>query len=648
VHRGPDGGLLLERVETAARTRGALLDADMRRRRGIVHTPAAIARFVARAADDALRSVLGRPEGLGAPDVVIVDPATGLGIFLAACLEVAAPRFTAPRALVGIDIDSEACRLAQEMLTTVADAAGWPLRIAHADTLAGPAPVRELEDDDVIRVILGNPPWAGRFTRPAARYCDALLDDFRRDGQGRPLAERRIGVLSDEYIRFTRWALELARRARRGAVIALVTNGSFLDGPVHRGMRAAMERWLDRIDVVDLGGSSLIARDGLPDENVFGVRPRVAITVGVRGPGPEPRSARIAVAVLRGRRDEKLARLEGADSPRALGPIAVASNPTSPGAAWRARPAVPAAYETWPSLAAWMPFHREGLQTNRDELVTDPSRDALRRRLARFAAGDIAARPTAHWDPVRARAAARELLDDPPSLERACRRIAYRPLEERWAIVHPALCHRPRPELGRAVDASAFVLITARKDRGQLRWACFGASRWLPDNCWLSTRSSCRARAFPLVDPEGAPNLDRALAARTEDRIGAPFPAERFALWALAWMASPAYRATCDGALRADYPRIPAPRSAVELERVEAAGARLLEALTDPSAAAAPLPTPPPPVSLRIGHHDLGGAGARARAIALALAELAAVVDPLVGELLGVAAEVSAPSHPDP
>ncbi|AKF07587.1 type ISP restriction/modification enzyme [Sandaracinus amylolyticus] len=592
---------LVERVEASARERDATLDRETARTRGVVHTPAAIARFVAHAADLALREHLARPDGIASDDVVLVDPATGPGVFLAALIEHGIASRARPRACVGLDVDGDAISRADAIVGAAARDLEWPLRLAQGDALASLAPVRELEDDDVVRVVVGNPPWAARSANRDARLTEALLDDFRRDDTGAPLAERKIGVLSDDYVRFVRWSVELVRRARRGGVIALVTNASFLDGPVHRAMRAALARWLDRIDVIDLGGSSLIARArGIDDENVFGVRPSVAITIGVRAPVRRGATA-LRIARVEGTRDEKLDAL----SRRAL--RWESHDPTGTWRLARGGPA-PATYRTWPSLDAWMPFHREGLQTNRDELVIARDRDALLASLETFARGG-ARRATPHWDPERARLVARELLRDP---DPHVRRIAYRPFDERVALVHPALCHRPRPELARALDASGLALISARKDRGQLPWACFGAARVLPDNCWLSTRSSCRARAFPLCDPEGAPNLDRDLARRAEDASGAALDARTFATWALAWMASQPYRDRCDDALRTDYPRIPAPRDGTELARIARLGEAIVRALIEPATPLAITVHEAPPGRARVledeGTIERGGA----------------------------------------
>ncbi len=599
----------------AAARRDAQIDAGERKRHGVVHTPPVLARFVAKSVDAALRE-LGR-SGLSDPDVAVVDPACGPGAFLAAGLatslatSVAAEAPGRPRVALGLDRDAGALAQAEGILRAPATAAGWPLRLAHVDTLSSLDVLTEDERRGATLAILGNPPWAGRSASRGEALSDALLDDFRRDAHGQPLRERKIGVLSDAYVRFWRWSCELARQAEGGAVVALVTNASFLDGPVHRGMRAALARWFERIDVAYLGGSALVAqRAGERDENVFGVRPSVAVTIAVRR--HETHAARVRYAALRGTREDKLSALERAGGVEGLPLVDIPAR-----GAWAPAARVEPAYATWPALPELMPFHREGLQSNRDALCVDVDRAALLARLRAFAAGAPgparADEPSAHYDPERARAAIRaaDLAGAPAA---AVVRVAYRPLDDRWMAVLPSLCHRPRPELLMALRRSRLALLTVRKDRGARPWAHFGLTRHPVDNCYLSARSSCRTRAFPTHAPDGRPNLDvDALAkwARALDTL--PTSAE-LVRYVLAVLASSAYRQRFDAALRADYPRVPPP-SPQGWEAMLAAGRALERAFSDSTGGDEPFV---------VGHHQVARGSALAHAVRLADAAFAA------------------------
>ena len=584
-------GLELTEIELRVAAAGAVRDAGLRapgaagRRRGVVHTPPELARHLACAADGLLRARLGLEGGLSDGRVLVVDPACGPGAFLAAVLAVGRPPFDGgvPR-MVGLDLDADAIRSARRSLGPAARERGWRLTLLCADTL-GALTLRSSRARTL--VVLANPPWSSRATAARAGPIEPLMNDFRVDDRGQPLGERKLGVLADDYVRFWRWACEVARRASAGAVVAMVTNGSFLDGPVHRGMRAALLRWFEGLHILDLGGSALVARATGPDENVFGVRPSVAITLAWRSAAArEPLRARVAFARLRGRRRDKL---------RAL----LASAPPSeqfldcvpPAFLFRPSSAVHGSYATWPSLAEAMPFHREGVQTNRDAVVVDRDRDRLLERLGRFAAGSrdadlaVAWRPLRHYDPARARSAvARALSGDPGGEGRlALRRIAYRPLDDRWFAPLAPLCHRPRPALLDAIDVSSAVLLTVRKDRGETPWMHFGATTFVPDNCWLSSRSSCRTRAFPARMPDGTANLDRLLARRWSDELGVEVEVEGFLPYALGVLAAACYRHAFDAALRTDYPRIPPPPNAAAYVQIGEAGRALTKVLAQGS-----------------------------------------------------------------
>ncbi len=577
----------MDAVRAAGARRDSTVGERQRKKRGVVHTPFELARFMARRVADV--------EG------TLVDPACGPGIFLVACMR----EHAAGRRALGFDIDGSALEQAAEILEPMAQARGWSLSLSRGNTLAAPVVARGPV------VVIGNPPWAGRSANRAAGYTDALLDDFKRDADGAPLRERKVGVLSDDYVRFVRWACEQIRRPEGGA-LAVVTNASFLDGPVHRGMRACLMRWFAEIEIIDLGGSALIARRGDRDENVFGVRPGVAITIARRpADHDETRWATVAYVAMRGSRAEKLQRLTSFDEP------AISLDPRSPHVRLVPTPEVDPDYAGWPSLPELMPFHREGLQTNRDAFCVDVDRATLMERLEAFARGEARSWPgkagveSPHYDPALARDALREVIQAGGDV---ARRLAYRPLEDRWVCTVRPICHRARPALLRAIGYSEGALLTVRKDRGERPWAHFGFSEHPPDNCYLSSRSSCRTRAFPTHGPDGAPNLDREAVTAW---AGFEVSSTDLSRYALCVLASPSYRDRFDAALRSDYPRIPPP-SRASFDACVEAGAALARAFSDTESGAR---------EVVVGHRSL-----RSRSLHGAIARCGAAV--ALGRLL--------------
>jgi hypothetical protein len=328
---------------------------------------------------------------------------------------------------------------------------------------------------------------------------------------------------------------------------------------------------------------------------------------------------------VRGRLADKQRELRG--DPRAgLSPL----SPAAP--LWRfvPTPATDSRYRGWPSLGEVLPFHREGVQTNRDLAVVDVDRERLLSRLHAFAEGrdapglEVARRPLPHYDPERARERlAQALAAEGP--EAVVRPLWYRPFDRRWFAAVSPLCHRPRAPLARAMAHSEVGLITVRKDRSPAPWAHFGAADALVDNCFLSTRSSCRARLFPSHGPDGEPNLDAAFGADLAERIQAPVQPAQVVRYALATLAAPAYRARFREALQQDYPRLPWPRDAADFAQRVELGARL-EALlvgAEPLAVAgAQAPAAGQEPNLTLGHHRLDPRRAPVAALASLLAAL--------------------------
>jgi hypothetical protein len=369
----------------------------------------------------------------------------------------------------------------------------------------------------------------------------------------------------------------------------LVSNASFLDGPVHRGMRAALLRWFDALFVLDLGGSALLGRAPTArDQNVFDVRPSVAVTWLCRYPdGARRLPGRVHYARMRGAKLVKLANLAAATH------ASLGFEPLQPIApSWRFLPTRVAerAYADYLALDNCFAFQREGVQSNRDDLVMARDRDRLLDRLRAFAQGRAlpelarARLALAHYDPrsARQRVAAALEMDPDGELGLSIRPIAYRPFDDRWFCPVVPLCHRPRPELLQALQQRGLALISLRKDRGDIAWAHSAASTLIADNCYLSTRSSARARLFPSCDPSGADNLRDSVRELLGARLGIALRADVFLFYALACLSAASYRARWDAELRQDYARLPLPLTAAGFARLAACGQRIASAFVQP------------------------------------------------------------------
>ena len=118
--------------------------------------------------------------------------------------------------------------------------------------------------------------------------------------------ETNVQPLSDDYLKFIAFAFKVA--APHTAVVGLITNRSYLEGLIHRGMRFVLSRDCSRIQVIDLHGDSNVGErppEGTANENIFDIQQGVAISLFLRS---LPRQAPVSLVLHRdlwGTRQEK-------------------------------------------------------------------------------------------------------------------------------------------------------------------------------------------------------------------------------------------------------------------------------------------------------------------------------------------------------
>ncbi|MGA2286746.1 MAG: N-6 DNA methylase, partial [Dehalococcoidia bacterium] len=252
----------------------------------------------------------------------------------------------------------------------------------------------KIKRDLPIMVVLGNPPYAGHSANVSWRDVEdpktgkrrreptwigtLLADYYRVDGQ--PLHERNPKWLQDDYVKFIRFGQWRIDRTGSG-VLAFITNHSYLDGPVFRGMRQQLMQAFSEVFVLDLHGNAKrkeICPDGSPDENVFDIQQGVAIVVLVRNPQMSPPGS-IHHCELWGRREAKQAALIEADVSTL--PWTKLS-PTTPFYLFKPQLArFRAEYERGWRIPDMMPINVLGFQTHRDAFAVDFHRSTLRARI---------------------------------------------------------------------------------------------------------------------------------------------------------------------------------------------------------------------------------------------------------------------------
>ena len=299
------------------------------RTRGVYATPRALTRFVVRSVDFLLRSRLGL-EGLSDPGVRLLDPAAGPMNFVLEAYRRALSEHRRTRGREGLEEllrdhliphfegveilprpwaegHSKVRRFAERFGVVsslpriplfLADALGCPGSTIGGGLLGRDAKaVHRLRSEGAFSVVLGNPPFSGRSANPGRWIGDLLrgytLPDGRTDEgyfnlDGRPLGERNVKWLQDDYVKFLRLAQWIVDQKGQG-IVAFVVNHNCLEAPTFRGLRRSLLRTFDQIYALDLHGNYRRRErtpDGQTDENVFeGVAQGIGVLLLVKRPG---------------------------------------------------------------------------------------------------------------------------------------------------------------------------------------------------------------------------------------------------------------------------------------------------------------------------------------------------------------------------
>ncbi|MBM4466873.1 MAG: DNA methyltransferase, partial [Chloroflexi bacterium] len=282
-------------------------DPQMRKARGVYYTPEPVVSYIVRSLDHIVKSRFDRSLGLADTATLILDPAVGTATFLYFVIqqihetvvgtvgkggwssyvaEKLLPRvfgfelLMAPYAVAhmklgillqetGYDFTGRQ-RLgiyltnALEKAITQASTLGFAQFITDEANAAA-----EIKRDRPIMVVLGNPPYSVSSANQG-EHIEKLMERYKAAVRD----ERNIQPLSDDYIKFIRFAHDRIERTGYG-VIGMITNHSYLSGLIHRGMREELMKSFDEIYVLNLHGNALMgetAPDGGPDENVFDIR----------------------------------------------------------------------------------------------------------------------------------------------------------------------------------------------------------------------------------------------------------------------------------------------------------------------------------------------------------------------------------------
>ena len=239
--------------------------------------------------------------------------------------------------------------------------------------------------DTPVMVMIGNPPYSVSSSNKSA-WIQELSETYKKN-----LNEKNIQPLSDDYIKFIRLGHYYVEKNGEG-ILAYISNNSFIDGIIHRQMRKALIDTFDEIYILDLHGNTRkkeTALDGGKDENVFDIMQGVSISIFVKKkccPKVEDSLAKVYHYELFGKRFEKydfLAKTSFSDIPwKEL-------SPQAPQYFFVPKDfSVQIEYEKGFKIDELMGEYISGVQTGRDNLYVDYSKENLSNRILKLFSSD--------------------------------------------------------------------------------------------------------------------------------------------------------------------------------------------------------------------------------------------------------------------
>jgi hypothetical protein len=510
----------------------AAYDPKLRETRGVYYTPEPVVSYIVKSLDYLLKTRFrllrsSQPDGLADTNTLILDPAVGTATFLysvvnsihdtivekgqAGAWKSYVSQHLIPR-LFGFELLMAPYAVAHLKLSILLKELGYKLSqderlnifltnaleepIQREETLGFAGFISEegnqasdIKKNKPIMIVLGNPPYSVSSANKG-KHIEDLMTLYKEAVR----EERNIQPLSDDYIKFIRFAHDRIKRTGYG-IIGMITNHSYLSGLIHRGMRKALMDDFSEIYVLDLHGNSLMKEqppDGGKDENVFDIQQGVAISLFVRRQdgkmarwqdgktastnhalsatdreaGCKRRESKVYHADLWGLREKKYRWLSENDVRTTE---------------WQElKPEVTPNYffvpkdfdlqaeynEGW-SVVDIFPVNSMGITTSRDHFVFDFSEISLRERISVFQKSELSdddvksrlgLKDSGTWKISDARTKLRKDLD----WEKSFTLCYYRPFDIRPIFYNSHVIERPRPEVMQHMLFPNKALLTMR------------------------------------------------------------------------------------------------------------------------------------------------------------------------------------------
>jgi predicted helicase len=383
-----------------------------------------------------------------------------------------------------------------------------------------------------IMVVIGNPPYSVSSSNKG-EWIQNLIKDYKTN-----LNERNIQPLSDDYIKFIRFAEHFIEKNGNG-IVAMITNNSFLDGIIHRQMRKHLLKTFNDIYILNLHGNAKkkeVSPNGGKDENIFDIQQGVSINIFVRRSEEKRDLGIVHYAEIFGKRDDKFKTL----NENMLHNI------------------------KWSDLNYSEPYYFFIPKDFRGVKVYEEG----------FKISDIFKTKSSgvktHNDDV--------LVGFNPYQENN-QRYLYRPFDERFIDYDLNKVVRHRFHVMKHMLKDNIALLTT-KQLSTFDFQHVFVTTSLNDICAVSLQTKESTYTFPLYlyaeDGSCIPNLKKEIVDEIESIVGKTSPEDIFD-YIYAILHSPSYREKYKEFLKIDFPRIPYPKDKKNFEKLVKLGSELRE-----------------------------------------------------------------------
>ena len=604
-----------------------------RERLGVYYTPLPVVSYIVKSIHEILKDRFKKSEGLATSDVTLLDPAAGTltfvvqatkqvqkeleekkkgGLLKSYIEEHVLPHFHAFEILVAPYTVGhfKVSMVLEDMGYQFKEGKRFQFYLTNTLEMKGPKQIsflidltkegqeaKRIKEKVPILVVLGNPPYSVS-SENKSEFIENLMDDYKEDVRD----ERNIQPLSDDYIKFIRFAHWKINQAGKG-ILGFITNNSYLSGVIHRGMRKKLLETFDEIYILNLHGSSRIGEktpEGGKDENVFDIQQGVAIAFYIKSEKPLKEKL-VYYADVWGIRDEKYKYLFGNDVRttkwQKLEPFAPY---------WFFVPkdfAFQAEYEKFWKVTEVFKEWSSGVKTHRDHFVVGFTKEEIIQKLWVFTGNlpdelvkeTLNLKDTRDWKLKEGREKAKQ-----EKLENIIYPYSYRAFDNRRICYSFSLIEQgcDRWDLMKhfiSSDKDNIALVTTRQITSTQFKHSFITDK-LSDMCLISNKGRESNYFFPLYlysdEPVGAthelplrnnsqlhriPNFTPAfMEAIKEFFESEPTPEEIF-YYIYAILYSPTYRKRYEEFLKIDFPRIPLPSDYDVFKELSNLGKELVE-----------------------------------------------------------------------